>query len=100
MSTQRLASAFTYVLAQKLCHSGRQSITQLSERQPITRQAVTKHLRVLSDAGIVRAHKQGREQVCEMTPGRMKQTRRWLKAIEREWDERLDRLKALVEEPE
>ena len=87
-------------LVMKLCHSGRQSITQLSERQPITRQAVTKHLRVLSHAGIVRGHKQGREQVWEMTPGKMKQARRWLKAIEREWDERLDRLKALVEEPE
>ena len=87
-------------LVMRLCQSGRQSITQLSERQPITRQAVTKHLRVLSTAGLVRASKHGREQVWELTPGRIKQTRRWLKAIEREWDGRLDRLKALVERPE
>ena len=87
-------------LVMKLCHTGRQSITQLSEREPLTRQAVTKHLRVLSGAGLVRVRKEGREQVWEMTPGKMKQVRRWLKAIEREWDQRLDRLKALVEEPE
>ena len=87
-------------LVMKLCQSGRQSITQLSERQTITRQAVTKHLHVLSSAGLVRATKQGREQVWEMTPGKMKQARRWLKTIEREWDQRLDRLKALVEAPE
>lgn len=87
-------------LVMKLCRSGRQSITQLSERQTITRQAVTKHLHVLSSAGLVRASKQGREQVWEMTPGTMKQARRWLKAIEREWDQRLDRLKALIETPE
>jgi len=87
-------------LVMKLCHTGRQSITQLSEREPLTRQAVTKHLRVLSGAGLVRVRKEGREQVWEMTPGKMKQARRWLKSIEREWDQRLDRLKALVEEPE
>jgi DNA-binding transcriptional ArsR family regulator len=87
-------------LVMKLCNTGRQSITQLSEREPLTRQAVTKHLRVLSGAGLVRVKKEGREQVWEMTPGKMKQARRWLKSIEREWDQRLDRLKALVEEPE
>jgi len=87
-------------LVLKLCSGGRLSITQLSERQPITRQAVTKHLHVLSEAGLVTASRQGREQVWEVAPGKMKQVRRWLKAIEREWDERLDRLKAIVEKPE
>lgn len=85
-------------LVMRLCKGGAQSITQLSERQPITRQAVSKHLSVLSGAGIIRASKRGRERVWEMTPGKMREVRRWLKTIEREWDQRLDRLKAFVEE--
>ena len=87
-------------LLMRLCEAGRLSITELSEKQPMTRQAVTKHLYVLSEAGLVRASKQGRQQVWEMSPEKMKQARRWLKTIEREWDERLGRLKALVEKPE
>lgn len=87
-------------LLTRLCAGGRLSITELSEKQPMTRQAVTKHLHVLSEAGLVKASKQGRQQVWEMSPEKMKQARRWLKTIEREWDERLGRLKALVEKPE
>lgn len=84
----------------RLCEGGRLSITELSRKQPMTRQAVTKHLHVLSEAGLVRASREGRQQVWEMAPDKVKQARRWLKTIEREWDERLGRLKALVEKPE
>lgn len=87
-------------LLMRLCAGGRLSITELSEKQPMTRQAVTKHLHVLSEAGLVRVSREGRQQVWEMSPEKMKQARRWLKSIEREWDERLGRLKALVEKPE
>ncbi|MBK7930478.1 MAG: helix-turn-helix transcriptional regulator [Bryobacterales bacterium] len=68
-------------LLARLCAGGRLSITELSEKQPMTRQAVTKHLHVLSEAGLVKASKQGRQQVWEMSPEKLKRARRWLKAF-------------------
>ncbi|MBN8732083.1 MAG: helix-turn-helix transcriptional regulator [Acidobacteria bacterium] len=68
-------------LLMRLREGGPLSIAELSEKQPMTRQAVTKHLHVLLKAGLVRASKQGRQQVWEMAPEKMKQARRWLKAL-------------------
>jgi DNA-binding transcriptional ArsR family regulator len=64
---------------------------------PVTRQAVTKHLHVLSEAGLVRDFRQGRERRWEPDPRRLAEARRYLDAISRRWDEALDRLKKLVE---
>ena len=68
-------------LLARLCEGGPLSIAELSEKQPMTRQAVTKHLHVLLEAGLVSASKQGRQQVWEISPEKMKQARRWLKAF-------------------
>lgn len=68
-------------LLARLCDGGPLSIAELSEKQPMTRQAVTKHLHVLLEAGLVKASKQGRQQVWEMSPEKMKQARRWLKGF-------------------
>lgn len=68
-------------LLARLCDGGPLSIAELSEKQPMTRQAVTKHLHVLLEAGLVKTSKQGRQQVWEMSPEMMKQARRWLKGF-------------------
>lgn len=64
----------------------------------VTRQAVTKHLRVLADAGLARGLRRGREQLWELDAARLAEARRSLELISRRWDETLDRLKAAVEE--
>ncbi|HMJ16731.1 MAG TPA: metalloregulator ArsR/SmtB family transcription factor [Polyangiaceae bacterium] len=73
------------------------SITRLSTRSLVTRQAVTKHLEVLSEAGLVQSSKQGRERLWQLEPKRLEEAHAHLDRISRQWDEALDRLKAFVE---
>ena len=64
-----------------LCAGGAMSIAQLTAGTDITRQAVTKHLQVLADAGLVRDVKVGRERLWEFEPARLDEARRSLDAI-------------------
>jgi DNA-binding transcriptional ArsR family regulator len=63
------------------------------------RQAITKHLRVLSDAGLVRSRRAGRERIWELQTRRLAEVRRYLDAISARWDGALERLRTLVEKP-
>lgn len=80
-----------------LCAGGAMSIAQLTADTDITRQAVTKHLQVLADAGLVRDVKLGRERLWEFEPSQLEAARRSLEAISRQWDRALAKLKAAVE---
>ena len=73
------------------------SIAQLTGGTDISRQAVTKHLQVLADAGLVRDAKSGRERLWELEPSRIDEARRSLDAIAAQWDAALTRLKSFVE---
>lgn len=84
-------------LVARLSTSGPMSIARLTEGAKVTRQAVTKHLHVLADAGLARGTRVGRDQVWEIDPQRLDEARRWLDHIERQWDEALGRLKASLE---
>jgi len=84
-------------LVARLCDEGPMSITRLTTGCGITRQAVTKHLRVMDRAGLVRNRRHGRESVWELERARLVQARRYLDAISKQWDEALERLRALVE---
>ena len=81
-----------------LCAGGMLSITQLSTGMNITRQAVTKHLHVLSSVGLVRDHKIGRETRYELIPDEFAEAKKALEFIAGRWDEALDRLRLAVEE--
>lgn len=76
------------------------SISALSDGQPFTRQAITKHLHVLEGAGLVKGRRKGREQLWQLRTERVDEARTWLDEISRQWDVRLERLRALVEDPE
>jgi DNA-binding transcriptional ArsR family regulator len=84
-------------LIDRLCGAGPQSIKRLASGLPVTRQAVTKHLHVLRDAGIVRGSRRGREQVWQLDPEELEQARRRLALISRAWEGALERLRAAVE---
>jgi DNA-binding transcriptional ArsR family regulator len=73
------------------------SIAQLTGGTRLTRQAVTKHLRVLEDAGIVHSVRHGRESRFEFDPEPMRDLEDYLGRVSQHWDEVLARLKALVE---
>jgi DNA-binding transcriptional ArsR family regulator len=80
-----------------LCVGGAVSIAQLTAGTDITRQAVTKHLHVLADAGLVHDVKVGRERLWEFEPSRLDEARRSLETIAQQWDHALLRLKKAVE---
>jgi len=75
------------------------SATALAERAPLTRQAIAKHLRVLGDAGLLKQEKRGREVVYALEPGTLDEARAFLDAVSASWDQAIDRLRRLVEEP-
>ncbi len=80
-----------------LCAGGALSIAQLTSGTHITRQAVTKHLHVLADAGLVHDIKVGRERRWEFEPAHLEEARRSLEEIARQWDHALEKLKMAVE---
>jgi DNA-binding transcriptional ArsR family regulator len=81
----------------RLCEEGPLSIAKLSAGADVTRQAVTKHLRVLAGAGLVKSQRAGRESVYQLQPRRLSEAQRLLDLISTEWDGTLERLKAFVE---
>lgn len=92
-----LGDATRLRLVALLCAGGAMSIAQLTTSTDITRQAVTKHLQVLADAGLVRDVKLGRERLWEFEPSQLEQARRSLESIAQQWDRALLRLKSMVE---
>lgn len=93
-----LGDATRLHVVSRLSGSGPMSITQLTEGSHVTRQAVTKHLTVLAEAGLVRDFRQGRERVWELRTSRLEEARRILELISARWDEALERLRAMVED--
>jgi DNA-binding transcriptional ArsR family regulator len=81
----------------KLANGEPQSISRLSEGIDLTRQAVTKHLRVLENAGVVRATRVGRESQFSLEPRPLDDVRNYLGTVSRQWDDALARLKAFAE---
>jgi DNA-binding transcriptional ArsR family regulator len=84
-------------LVARLCTAGPLSISRLTDGTAVTRQAITKHLNVLADVGIVRGMRNGRERVWELEPRQLEEARRYLDRISTQWDEALGRLQQMIE---
>lgn len=84
-------------LVGRLCTEGPLSIARLSDGAGVTRQAVTKHLETLADAGVVHDSWSGRERIWEIETKRLEKARRCLDQISDQWDLAIDRLRAFVE---
>jgi DNA-binding transcriptional ArsR family regulator len=69
------------------------SLTELAAQLPVTRQAVSKHLAALSEAGLVEARRAGRETRYRLTPEPLTDALSWMERVGNEWDERLARLR-------
>ncbi len=80
-----------------LCAGGAFSIAQLTANTEISRQAVTKHLQVLAEAGVVRDLRMGRERLWELEPAKIEAARQALEGIGRQWEKALGRLKVYLE---
>jgi DNA-binding transcriptional ArsR family regulator len=84
-------------LVETLASRGSASATALAAELPISRQAVAKHLGALGGAGLVSSHRAGRETLYELRPEPLDEAAEWIARIGGEWEDRLARLKRLVE---
>ena len=85
-------------LLARLSDDGPMSIAQLTAGSNLTRQAITKHLRVMDNAGLAHGSRHGRESVWQLDQRRVQRARRYLDQISKRWDAALDRLRVLVED--
>jgi DNA-binding transcriptional ArsR family regulator len=95
-----LGDATRLRIVARLCEAGPLSIVRLTRGTRISRQAITKHLRALAAAGVVRSDRIGRERIWELQTARLEQARRALDQISNQWDAALERLRAFVEKHE
>ncbi len=84
-------------LLAKLRGGTQHSIADLTRGTKLTRQAVTKHLRVLERVRIVHGTHAGRESLFQMVPQSIHDMQAYLQAVSQEWDSALARLKLFVE---
>jgi DNA-binding transcriptional ArsR family regulator len=84
-------------LLARLCDGQRYSIAELTEGTKLTRQAVTKHLRVLERVRIVHGMREGRESLFQFNPQPVIEMKDYLEQVSKQWDGALARLKSLVE---
>jgi DNA-binding transcriptional ArsR family regulator len=84
-------------LVGKLSSGPPQSISRLAEGSRLTRQAITKHLRVLEGAGIVHSIRAGRESLFAFQPEPLRDLQSYLERVSGQWDDALARLKSFVE---
>lgn len=86
-----------YLLA-RVAERGQMSITSLSAGTDLTRQAITKHLRRMQSAGLLRETREGRESLWQVDSAALDDAHHYLGMISRQWEAALARLKRFVEE--
>src|ERR1700679_4311711 len=84
-------------LLARLCDGQRYSIAELTEGTKLTRQAVTKHLRVLERVRIVHGTREGRQSLFQFDPQPVIEMKEYLERVSKQWDGALARLKSFVE---
>ena len=92
-----LGDATRLSLLTKLSDGQMRSITGLSADTKLTRQAITKHLRVLENAGLVSSTRVGRESQFAFRPEPIVELQAYLDGVSRAWDDALGRLRSFVE---
>lgn len=85
-------------LLARLRNGQRFSISQLTSGSNVTRQAITKHLRVLESVRVVRCRRSGRERLFEFNVAPIEDLKQYLNLVSAQWDQALARLKVFVED--
>ena len=93
-----LGDATRLALVTRLSRGQPCSISQLTKGSRLTRQAITKHLRVLEGLGIVHSVRRGRQSLFEFDPEPIEELKEYLDLVSQQWDQALSRLKAFVED--
>jgi DNA-binding transcriptional ArsR family regulator len=92
-----LGDAVRFGIVARLCREGPLPTIAFKQGAGVTRQGVTKHLRVLEEAGLVTSDRVGRDRQWRLEVDRLAEVRVVLEAMSAEWDRRIERLRRLVE---
>jgi DNA-binding transcriptional ArsR family regulator len=68
------------------------TINAVAEHFPISRPAISKHIKILSECGLVVVHRQGRERYCEIRLEKLNEVSNWVEQYQKVWKQRFDRL--------
>ncbi len=74
------------------------TVKAVAEHFPISRPAISKHIRILTECGLVVVHRKGRERVCELRLERLSEVSDWVEQQRKTWEYRLDRLDEYLNE--
>ncbi|NRF67064.1 helix-turn-helix transcriptional regulator [Aquincola sp. S2] len=78
---------------------GETHVGDLAQPFPISAPAISRHLRVLEDAGLIEREIDARWRICRLRPGALRAAHDWLSQYRAYWEQSLDRLAELLEEP-
>ena len=79
-------------IMERLASAGEKTATELAQELPITRQGVSKHLNILTEAELVSVRQIGRDKRYSITPQSLTEAVSWLETITAVWDQRLQAL--------
>lgn len=82
----------------ELLRGGARPVNDISTRLELTQPQVSKHLKVLKEAGLVEVEARAQQRVYELRPAPLKQMHKWLERYRQIWDARFDALDELVDE--
>jgi DNA-binding transcriptional ArsR family regulator len=92
-----LADPTRRFVIEKLSAGGTMTATELAEELPISRQGISKHLKVLEDANLVITRQKGRERLYSLSPRPLAEAAGWVAAVNERWADRLQALRAYLE---
>ena len=95
-----LAHPIRRAILTRLAADGSASVSELAEPFDVSLMAVSKHLKVMDEAGLIRREKEGRVHRCSFDPEAMDVARSWIEKHERYWNQQLDSLAAYLEAPD
>jgi DNA-binding transcriptional ArsR family regulator len=81
-----------------LLASQKLTVNAVAECFPISRPAISKHLKILVECGLVVVHRQGRERYCEARLEKLKEVTDWAEQYQKIWEQRLERLDKYLNE--
>lgn len=74
------------------------TLSDIAEYFPISRPAISRHIKILVECGLVVVHKQGRERYCEVQLEKLNEVAEWVEPYQKLWEQRLDRLEEYLSE--
>ena len=80
----------------KRLSEGEATVAQLAAPHRVSAPAITRHLRILEGAGLLKRRREGREHHCRLVPDRMKEAQDWIEHYRKFWEGSFDRLEAYL----